>query len=373
MENAKRNGTIDFFKFIAAVMIAAYHVARGGVFSENAGFHFFYRGYIGVEFYFIVSGYLLAAKAANYGGGSVLNANLRMIRKKFLRIFAYLYPAVLVANAIRIMMDYSPHTLAHNLLYSVPELLNLQMLGFPTFVSIYISWFLSALMFASFLIYPLLCKCRELLSKYIAPLFSVALYGFIMQQNGGLGNPGKWYGITFSGMLLGVAGIFWGAAYELKLHFDRLEDEDRPLLGTFEIFGYVCFLYYGIFVSIENSADFLLLLPLLLSVSISFSNKSVLNKRFSHPAFSFMGALSFSIYLSHGAVMLFLRDLSLGWFPLRLYALYFAIVFSLSLFNFWVGGKLLKEVKTVRKALALIFLLMVAAEVLRIMCNSLGV
>lgn len=72
-----------------------------------------------MEFYFIVAGYLLAAKAANNSGGPVFNANLRMIRGKFLRIFAYLYPAVLINNVIRVIPNYSPRVLSHNLLYSV--------------------------------------------------------------------------------------------------------------------------------------------------------------------------------------------------------------------------------------------------------------
>ena len=161
-------------------------------------------------------------------------------------------------------------------------------------------------------------------------------------------------------------------AYELSRYFDTLKDEEKPLLGAFEILGYVCLVNYGIFSSAKSSAECLLLLSFMLSVSISFSNKSVLNRFFRHPAFNFLGSLSFSLYLSHGAVMVFLRDLPLKWPPLPTYALYFAIVLPLSLFNFWVGGKLAKSVDTVRKALFLIFALAVVAESLRVMCDMLG-
>ena len=90
------------------------------------------------------------------------------------------------------------------------ELLNLQMLGFPVFSSTYVSWYLSAFMFASFLIYPLMCKNRELCNKYLAPLCALFLYGLIMKEQSTVGNVLGWHGFIFSGMLRGVAGIFWG-------------------------------------------------------------------------------------------------------------------------------------------------------------------
>lgn len=211
MENAKRNGTIDFFKFVGAVMIAGYHAGWLGL--NGSGAHEnspFFRGYIAVEFYFIVSGYLLAAKAANYGGGSVFDANLKMIRKKFLGIFAYLYPAALAGHVVYTMVSYSPRRLSSNLLLSTSELLSLQMLGFPTFNAARSTWYLSALMFASFLIYPLLCKYGEACGKYVAPLCALFLYGLIMKNTGFLGTLYEWYGVVFTGMLRGIAGIFWG-------------------------------------------------------------------------------------------------------------------------------------------------------------------
>ena len=67
----KRNGTIDFWRFIFAAGIVMYHA------RPLFGRDLFVCGYIGVEFFFIVSGCLLMKKAderrmqAENAGGSL--------------------------------------------------------------------------------------------------------------------------------------------------------------------------------------------------------------------------------------------------------------------------------------------------------------
>lgn len=65
-----RNGTIDFFKFLFTIIIVFYHLDN---LIDNPADRITKCGYIAVEFFFIVSGYLLMKKAdkvscANGGG-----------------------------------------------------------------------------------------------------------------------------------------------------------------------------------------------------------------------------------------------------------------------------------------------------------------
>lgn len=53
----KRNGEIDFLKFVFAIIIAGYHAS---IFYNSESYTLWPTGYIGVEFYFIVAGFLLA-------------------------------------------------------------------------------------------------------------------------------------------------------------------------------------------------------------------------------------------------------------------------------------------------------------------------
>ena len=53
----KRNGEIDLLKFLFSLMIVIYHTKN---FTEYYGQNLFMQGSIGVSFFFLVSGYLLA-------------------------------------------------------------------------------------------------------------------------------------------------------------------------------------------------------------------------------------------------------------------------------------------------------------------------
>ena len=71
----QRNTCIDFLKFIFALIIVCYHTTG----FYNMGSHSLcVSGYIGVEFFFIVSGYLLANKADREKNADIYEANIKM-------------------------------------------------------------------------------------------------------------------------------------------------------------------------------------------------------------------------------------------------------------------------------------------------------
>ena len=55
MKKGKHNGIIGFWKFMFCMMVLLLHC------SPNAKLKIFKQGYLGVEFFFIVSGYLMAS------------------------------------------------------------------------------------------------------------------------------------------------------------------------------------------------------------------------------------------------------------------------------------------------------------------------
>ena len=60
MENKKHNGIISLWKFIFSLVIMIYHAK---IFFPEENIPIFRGGYIGVEFFFLVSGFFLAKKA----------------------------------------------------------------------------------------------------------------------------------------------------------------------------------------------------------------------------------------------------------------------------------------------------------------------
>lgn len=375
-----RNGTIDFLKFLFALMTVAYHgtIFYGDVTEKR----FFLSGYIAVEFYFLVSGYTLAARAAKDQNPSIFNSNLEMIQSKILRIFPYIFASCLVANIFYLSDAVSLRALSNNLYFSVSDILGLQMLGFPTFPATGVAWYLSALFFVSFLIYPILRKNREMFTKYIAPVSALLLLGLIEKlaatgtDGAGLAGPGEWWAVAHKGLLRGYADISLGCvAYELKRYFDSLNKKSF-MFAFFEIFGYALTIFYGVLQFSHDNRDFFIPLPLLLSVAVTFSNKSVLNRFFTHPIFNKLGVLSLSVYLSHfylrKRITYFFPWLSPGVNTFQLYAAFFAVVTIFVLLNFLLGKWISDKIRTTSAMLCALFCMIALSEALLFVCNLLN-
>lgn len=88
-ENSKRNGFIDFLKFIFAIIILIHHSWQF--------FPILPIGYIGVEFFFLVTGWLMAKKFYDFE----LNENIFVITRNYIvRKIKVFYLEYLVAIAI---------------------------------------------------------------------------------------------------------------------------------------------------------------------------------------------------------------------------------------------------------------------------------
>ena len=65
----RKNGKIELIRFIFTMFIVFYHCQRhylkGVLYAGH--FTFFARGYIGVEFFFLVTGFFMARTAYKYG------------------------------------------------------------------------------------------------------------------------------------------------------------------------------------------------------------------------------------------------------------------------------------------------------------------
>ena len=369
-EKKRRVGTIDFFKFVFSIIIVLYHA---GGFYNTADEGICVSGFISVEFFFMVSGYLLTLKASRYKGGNLFDANLDMLKGKLLSIFPYMLLAVLASNAFAMISAWSTEKLSYNLLFSLPELFDLQMLGFPLFAATGVSWYLSVLFFVSFLIYPLLCRRRELFTKYIAPLTAVWVLGYIAITSGYLNDPGEWWGSFFKGMLRGYADIALGClCFEITRWLDSEERSGSggvlwPLL---EVVSYAGVIAYAVFHGASDAHDFFMIPLVMLAVSISFSRRSILAKLFTGSVFNWLGVFSLSIYLNHFFVRENLPRILPNLNKYQLLPIYLAIVVALSLINYLLGRLFAKLFTKGRRMLVAAALLTCAALLLAIPAPS---
>lgn len=342
-----RNGTIDFLKFIFSIGIILYHSEQ--FYSKNI----FFCGYIAVEFYFIVSGFLLMKEADRLINSStnknIFILNLEMIRKKYINIFVYLIGAILASYFFwhkNTFIDFP--TILHDIIYSINELFLLQMLGFQGFWATGVAWYLSALFFASFVIFPIILKNKSLFVYYIAPLIIVGIYGYFACVDSTINNPGQWNGFIYKGLLRGLAGLSLGCiSYELinKITKNEWNRRIKIVLTATEIIGYLFTIMFIVLYKQWDSMDFFITILIFISVTISFSNRSYLSKIFSHEIFNKLGIFSMSLYLNHYFVAANISRIFVGKTQIELMRIYIIIVFGLALLNSLLGSLLTKKVK----------------------------
>ena len=354
----KRNGTIDFWRFIFAAGIVMYHA------RPLFGRDLFVCGYIGVEFFFIVSGCLLMKKAdkrrmqAENAGGSldIYGENLKMIRHKVSGILPYLLPAILCAALFRfIFSGMGMLDMLREIIYGLPELFSLQMFGFKNSGFIDVAWYLSALFIVSFLLYPILLRRKRGFVLYAAPLLVLFIYGFFSRTlNGAVNMPTHWYGFCYKGLLRGMAGMSLGCiSYALsdKIKKHSFSQKERAVLTAVEFAGYFTAVFHLVFCPVQESLDFFIIFLLFVSVTISFSGRSHSATLFDRRIFVFLGEFSLPMFLNHSYVRENMKRLFGNLLPQTggIVSLYLFLVSLLGMLNFWLGKKILRLLKDRKK------------------------
>lgn len=297
-------GIIDFLRFIFIVLIVCHHT----VFFGN---HKFLGGYIGVEFFYIVSGWLFARAC---------------YKKKNTDVFAFLYhkikgfyPEFLIATITGFILmslfdkDVHAHWLT-NFVYWISDVFLLQIWGFPTLSATGVSWFLSAMIGCLCILGPIGFSYPKLLSFYAFPII-ISIYGFLSINYGSLSpilQPVAG-GLIRAGLLRAAADMLTGyLSYSLstKLSSASLTPNKLNILGILEWGGYLTSLYLIFRMNGPTQIDFLIVLLLAVSITISFSQVTQTN-RIRGVLCDRLGRYSLNIYLSHGCIGLILGKLAM--------------------------------------------------------------
>lgn len=241
-----------------------------------------------------------------------------------------------------------------NLLLSSFDLLFLVHTGLSGFRANGAAWYLSAMLLAMAILYPILIRKRDLFLSLLAPLISVFLFGYMYQNwSGALGSPATWVGFATKGLIRGIAEISLGCVcYSLcqKLKPIQLTRLCRALL-TFIEAGCYFFVIGMAFSHWHGKLDYLLVLSLSIGITITFSQKSYSAQIFKHPIYNWLGVFSYDLYLSHG----FWSHAMNKMFPAKTYwqifPYYLAIAFATAMFVMLVSKLLRQKLPTISEHL----------------------
>lgn len=327
--SGERNYEIDFLKLVFAIFVFINHTS---VFiKENTridSMFLSYLGWIGVWFFFIVSGFLMVESVSNknFAVDAAGKNSLRFVINKFGSIaIPYLIAEFLLVVIYAIIIQKGNAFLV--ILKTIPDDLAITASGMrirfngPT-------WYISAMLISMLFLCYLLIKKRDFFLYVFSPLCSVLILGFMYMQDSPLIDLNDRFGFFSGAILRAVAGLCSGAV--AWLIYKKITDmKDNIYIYTIiECLGWVVFII-SIFFQLkrDNQLVFVTMIYMPALIAISFSQKSLVSKLFKYSWMKYFGKFSLLIYLNHFLA----QQLVLKWFSQYSYRISSLIMFGFTL------------------------------------------
>lgn len=336
----KHNGIISFWKFCFCMMIVFFH---GRIFAQEGQTAILPRGSIGVEFFFIVSGFLLAKSAFKKNMQSTETheclgkETFHFIVKKYMTFLPYVLFAGIISLIIQNIWKHIGLTKSF---ISIWDMLILRMTGIKCNVVVGPAWYLSAMLLSMMVLYPLLKKYKQNFIYLAAPLIVLLGFGWLSHTYSNLREPELWTGLVYKGLIRGFVELTLGCILYLicqklkKVNFTKL---GSILITIVEISGFVFAFVVSQFVS-STKLDFIVVAFLSISILLAFTEKTLELNLCNNKLFFWLEKFSLPLYLCNTVARDFI-DYS-GWFNSMSYypklAIFLVITFALSIICMYV-------------------------------------
>lgn len=296
-----RNGAIDFWKFIFSLMVVQFHSSNLTKIKTTP----FVGGAIAVEFFFLVSGWLMAASISRHDEASIVTG--RDSRDFMLHKIRGLCPEIFIAWGIGFIVQHiarkgvTVSVLIKDLMTGVWDMFFLRESGLEGFKANPAAWYISAMLLAMLVLVPLFFHSRDMFINVWAPILAIASLGWLSKNVGDLRGPTDWLGFCYKGWLRAVGElcmgvICWDICQKIKdIPFSKLA---RVLFTALELCCYLGVTAWS-YSHKGSQMDFVMLLLFAAGVVVTFSRQSLLSSIFNKPLVYFLGKISFPIYLAH--------------------------------------------------------------------------
>ena len=303
-----RNGKIDFYKFLFAIVVMLYHFSCSTKYDQE----FFTKGYIAVEFFFIVSGFLYAKSLSKFNNqnNSIVKDSIKYVINKYKSFFPYhIFASVITLIYTSVYYDWGLISIAENIVNNIPNLLLFHMTGISNMEFVMHEWYISAMLIVMFILTPIIMKDHEKFIHYIAPIIALFSLGFLNNKFDTINLVLHWTGFSYAGIIRAFGeiclGCFCYAIYETHV-FDKFNK-------TFLLFiEWGCFLFtlFYAFNLFNLNLDFPIVFVIAIGVTVAFCDKCSLGI-FNNKVVYFLGKWSFAIYMNHNYLRFFITNLKL--------------------------------------------------------------
>lgn len=307
----KRNHQIDLWRFVFSMIIVIHH-SRNLLGDDQCKF---LGGSLAVEFFFLVSGYLMMASIEKQKErtDSIALDTVSFIKKKWCGF----YPEVLVAWCISFFFAMFAQRA------DVQTVISLFASGFLEGFLLYATglvatstniatWYLSSMLLCMAILYPLIRKYPKAMKYYVMPLCALLLWGWMRAEDRTTRNPTYWMGLTYKGNIRALCELQLGAVlYCINQKFKNVNFTKfgKLILTIIEWGCYVAAILYMYF-RVASRKDILFITLLCIAVLITFSGKAFYARgKTLGTVFTVLGKFSFPLYLSHAYYAAYLNNL----------------------------------------------------------------
>lgn len=283
-----KNNSITLWRIFFAYVIATFHLLNSYGYSTSL--------YLATDFFFIVSGFLLAYDISRNKYENALMMIIHKIKNYYPHYIFSLLIALIVFQILGLgpRFDYKSFCL---------EVLMLQMAGVNLTTLINVpTWYISVLLIASFFIFYLYKFHRRLYVEFIIPLFCLITGSWFWRNYGNLRHSTLGLDITEGiywnkPLLIGFGMLSIGVLiYEI---FKKVNISECVFGGGWRVIE--CLLLIGSMILAmlfkHNVTDFAFVTMIALGVLIAFINGEC--KWADNGVIKYFSKLSFSIYLNH--------------------------------------------------------------------------
>lgn len=312
------NGVIDWWKIVFCLIIVVMHV---GEYYHGDSFIFIWGRY-GVEFFFIVSGFFMAAHVMrmdesvglkNIGKENVLFtwSKIKTILPAYLTAWVLALVMYIKKVGVVIYEQEGLRQFAVRMVHAIPNLLLLDMSGIKNSGVLGISWYVSAMLLVMFITYPALRKWRRNYCYIAAPIIAIALAGYFSVTYDGKSGRDLWMGFMKYGMFRAFISINLGCvsyliAEKLKESFQSMSTFKKVIIRIAEPVLYIAciiLMHYGDCLCINE-----INIMFMLAIGITMSGNSAFAGICNNNICRTLGKLSLWIYFLSSPVRMFVRQ-----------------------------------------------------------------
>ena len=299
----QKNIYVQVMRFLFSLMIVLFHML--GIEGLEDKYHIAGGGYKWLEFFGIVSGFLMCSGISVLVDDDVIKTSSKFFIHKIYRIFPmYLISSVFAITVRQICLgEIGVLSGIKDIVNHLPEVFLLQSFGLNNFCGYYngATWYLDAMLLVMYLLYPLLLKYYKGVSYISFPL-SLAIIGSLIQYKGGIAvtntSVSQWLLLgNFRIMADILMGIFVYNVYASLLQF--------RFGFKIKLVGIICsvllymYIFYFAWIDFEPKAGGVMLIIIALGILLSFTFGNFSYKGRMCKALNILGEFSFPLYLNH--------------------------------------------------------------------------